>query len=1819
VVLKNLRLKPDALAELDLPITVKAGLLGSLTLNVPWSSLGRVPVDVTIDRLYILASPRDEAGCSTEDTVEALIKAFQQAKLRRVARQESQWIDELRELEQKKGTKSKAAAAGGSSPGGGGGDGGDGGGGGGFLRGLIDTILGNLQFSISNVHVRYEDAETQPGQPFACGLTLEKISGSTVDELGRPAFVTSSPLDLLRKALMLRRIALYFDCNVSAWDPGQEWEKVPPAEWEGWFQPGIALDGIMDSLGGKSGITGGSGARTRHYLLQPVDGRANYTRRGRNVSRTESEPASEIEISLDAVAVALTQQQYRSYSLLLSEVSTFTARLPQLGYRPNCRPSPGSNARAWWKYAGLAVKQQIESRKLTWNQVVKFGQMRRQYVALYVKYLNGEGIEPSPKKSRKTDSRSSPGGDGSVKKTSQGSPSTTTAVSTSGEEKEVTSTVVPGSATEIGGESDAESEVHIALGGASQNSNLPKEILTMDATLPEQTILMFRRLAYAEVQRMRRHAAKEAAAAGKTEQASAAGGGGGGWLGWLMGAKPTTTTTTTTSPRSPGGTELVSLPPAPDTAKGSQRADLSEEEFTKLIELVSQQEEGLKFGIETPYSLLTQITVRVGSASAVLFDIDGGTVLRGSLEGISAAADFFPMTRRVQLGVTAMGVESPEGVFLQTGAEEIVLPGDTRGSGQSTAMEIDRAGSMVGEMRAVTSHQALEVSLVQRPQDNSADLLVDVILTPSYVYYSAESVDRVVKFFTPPRELQALDFTTLSAAATTQLERARRAAAEYAAAALSNKPRLRMRLDLEAPKVAIPVKDAQGEVSLALDLGRFIIETDHSTAAGLSPEEAGLYECIKLTGSNVSAYAVDGKFDWQSLSTTSGNTSTSSGNTASSGTTKGSRTAILVPLLDRCGMEIGLQAARYPDPKYPMIRLSPTIPVLHFHISPGRIGRLLRVINGALPATAAAETTDDVAGGAGGATTSTYSLETKESAGLLHTTLRSGGRGALPSNEESESAWRARADVEGSMKILAWSGIGRATATWYPRHTVLYQGKLYMYEHEKGDKVVTTVPIWPEKVVFHVPQQYIGGCHHVLAITSSGSTSTTEKSTGRDIRRIIEDSSSTILRFDSEDAVDEWYRALLSAQQTLQSLAVGAAGAAAGVRDRELDWEIASSTISSSDAGGEETLQAAAKLEKSFKEEEETTMAAERPSVLLQVNATLGEFAIFCSGREPTSYWPPEESSSMHVSTQDLTGTPLGKQQQNVSAAAAAAAAMPEDAEVKEVDGEILLVVLRASGGSLGFEYGTFGMTIHTVLGSLEILDALVGRKNAAACFLACSSKPSAGAVEVDEDVFFDPSVGLSRSLSNISTGSSGGMVSPGSTPRKANFDAKDKTQEEDLAEFTLKIRRPGTKEYQGVDTALDVALNRLYFYCNRPTIAALITMGLDVGAVASAVFGTSSDSSNDGSDGLGDAPGSGGDNATQSPGAVINAVEEGASSTLGVEKLQGLELLTDVGLPQGQTRTMFAMNITLRTLQVVLNYEGVESESLAEACITDFSFGVSILPDGGMEIQSALGNVSAVDCTLPEESPYRQACGLRPGSDASLISLTFGSHPASHKDPRVPPGFEFYTLQAKLNELQLVFLYRFLQENLLYITTMLAMRPPALDFSTSFDGSGGSGNNSNGVEGGFVLSPSHSSQPTKEQTVAQPAALSLSQQQPQQPFILAMDVEMCAPVISMPRSSTSGDAIEVDLGVLRLTTTVSGGGGDLEVPPPASSLIEKAELTFSGVGLTVVQAGHRGHSVVKNPEQGWKLGWRRPLVPLDRGDAPYVSFFYSFFTHFPS
>ena len=54
-------------------------------------------------------------------------------------------------------------------------------------------------------------------------------------------------------------------------------------------------------------------------------------------------------------------------------------------------------------------------------------------------------------------------------------------------------------------------------------------------------------------------------------------------------------------------------------------------------------------------------------------------------------------------------------------------------------------------------------------------------------------------------------------------------------------------------------------MTLVLDLGTFVIESDTQTASQLSTEAAALYECLSLDGRDIGAYVIEGPFRFDSI------------------------------------------------------------------------------------------------------------------------------------------------------------------------------------------------------------------------------------------------------------------------------------------------------------------------------------------------------------------------------------------------------------------------------------------------------------------------------------------------------------------------------------------------------------------------------------------------------------------------------------------------------------------------------------------------------------------------------------------------------------------------------------------------------------------------------------------------------------------------------------------------------------------------------------------------------------------------------------------
>ncbi|XP_076943882.1 uncharacterized protein LOC143614277 [Bidens hawaiensis] len=345
VELTNMQLKPEALNALKLPVKVKAGFLGSVKLKVPWSRIGQEPVLVYLDRIYLLAEPETQVEGYTEDVV-------QKTKKSRIHDMEMKMLESRRILTTEMNKS--------------------------WLGSFINTIIGNLKLSISSIHIRYEDLESNPGHPFAAGVTLEKLSASTVDDNGQEAFVTGGALEQLQKSVELERLAVYLDSDISPWHITKPWEKLQPSEWDQVF-----------SFGTKDGKPATGLVQKHSYVLQPVSGNATYLKQRSNSSNRD-QPLQKAAVSLDDVTICLSKSGYRDLLKLADNFSSFNQRLKYAHFRPLAPVR--SDPRSWWKYACRVISDQMKkaSGKMSWEQVLKYATLRKKYISLYASLLKSE-------------------------------------------------------------------------------------------------------------------------------------------------------------------------------------------------------------------------------------------------------------------------------------------------------------------------------------------------------------------------------------------------------------------------------------------------------------------------------------------------------------------------------------------------------------------------------------------------------------------------------------------------------------------------------------------------------------------------------------------------------------------------------------------------------------------------------------------------------------------------------------------------------------------------------------------------------------------------------------------------------------------------------------------------------------------------------------------------------------------------------------------------------------------------------------------------------------------------------------------------------------------------------------------------------------------------------------------------------------------------------------------------------------------------------------------------------------------------------------
>ncbi|CAH0720243.1 unnamed protein product, partial [Brenthis ino] len=315
--LTDLKLKPEALYELDLPIDVKIGTIGKINLQIPWSGLYTQPVMVHIEDVLILVGPAISNSYFDPEREKRLTRAAKRKILQ----------DLEAESEVLKGPQN-------------------------FFEHLFTAIVNNLQIYVRNVHVRYEDSISSKDGPLACGLCLQSLSIETTNSKWKPS-VTPSNASTVYQMMRVESLSLYWNPTATALDD-VEIAHITPMQYYNWKH-------YM--------LTGLDKFSMHHedfeFLLRPVTCKVK-------VIINRSGEARVPRLLLDAVlqdsALQLSRRQYLSIDNLLTSFQRITLNRKYRHLHPGIPLS--KNVQKWWRYAyNVVVEQRV--RPYTWAAIKK--------------------------------------------------------------------------------------------------------------------------------------------------------------------------------------------------------------------------------------------------------------------------------------------------------------------------------------------------------------------------------------------------------------------------------------------------------------------------------------------------------------------------------------------------------------------------------------------------------------------------------------------------------------------------------------------------------------------------------------------------------------------------------------------------------------------------------------------------------------------------------------------------------------------------------------------------------------------------------------------------------------------------------------------------------------------------------------------------------------------------------------------------------------------------------------------------------------------------------------------------------------------------------------------------------------------------------------------------------------------------------------------------------------------------------------------------------------------------------------------------------
>ncbi|ROW17215.1 hypothetical protein VPNG_01341 [Cytospora leucostoma] len=347
VKLRDLELRKEALDQLKLPINVVEGHLGELTLVIPWSNLRGAPVKIFIEDVFLLASPKEEAQYN-EDEEERRKQRIKMEKLDSAELLKERSQEGLSQEEQKKSQS--------------------------FTDSLVTKIVDNLQVTVKNIHVRYEDSISAPGHPFALGVTLEEFSATSTDGNWKPTFIQDSTKTTHKLATLDTKL---YGSGREADTPG-----------DSTMQHDEMIKRFKAMIGNTDETTGVG----HQFILKPVSGQAKIEM---DKSGDVHAPKWKANLLFDEIGLVLDDHQYRDALMMVDLFHYFIRHQEYKKHQPK-GVTAKEDPRAWLKFAAEAVLRKIHdrNRRWSWDYFKERRDDRLRYIELFKKKKQNQQLSP---------------------------------------------------------------------------------------------------------------------------------------------------------------------------------------------------------------------------------------------------------------------------------------------------------------------------------------------------------------------------------------------------------------------------------------------------------------------------------------------------------------------------------------------------------------------------------------------------------------------------------------------------------------------------------------------------------------------------------------------------------------------------------------------------------------------------------------------------------------------------------------------------------------------------------------------------------------------------------------------------------------------------------------------------------------------------------------------------------------------------------------------------------------------------------------------------------------------------------------------------------------------------------------------------------------------------------------------------------------------------------------------------------------------------------------------------------------------------------